>query len=90
MSDLLNILDEIQATRPEPAKPGRKPKLPKVADARVHEGRANYCPHCNTYLSVKYVLPAVVHVMVSFEIRTKLVGEGGKVCLYCHVEETQA
>jgi hypothetical protein len=88
MSDLMNILDEIQATRPEPAKPGRKPRK-SVPDQRVHEGRANYCPHCNTYLSVKYVLPAVVHVMVSFEIRTKLVGDGGKVCLYCHVEENQ-
>ncbi len=89
MSDLMNILDEIQATRPEPVKPGRKPRK-SVPDQRIHEGRANYCHHCNTYLSVKYVLPAVVHVMVSFEIRTKLVGEGGKVCLYCHVEETQA
>lgn len=89
MSDLMNILDEIQATRPEPAKPGPKARK-SVPDRRVHEGRVNYCPHCNTYLSVKYVLPAVVHVMVSFEIRTKLVGEGGKVCLYCHVEETQA
>lgn len=88
MSDLLNILDEIQAARPTVLVDGKKPrKRTKLMDGRVHSGRANFCPHCNTYLSVRYHIPSVVHVIVSFEVRTQVVGDGGKECMYCHVEE---
>ena len=86
-TELFSIMDEIKKeVKPTPTR-GRKPKAPKPADPLLKDRRPNYCPHCNTFLSIKHYVPVVIHIVVSTGIDTKIVGASGKECLYCHVEE---